>query len=51
MKEVFSIGLPALGTTFVSCMGYIVFAAMDPPQNGRDCDEKENSKRNNNEND
>ena len=28
MKEVFSIGLPALGTTFVSCMGYIVFASM-----------------------
>ena len=28
MKEVFSIGLPALGTTFVSCMGYIVFAGM-----------------------
>lgn len=28
MSEVFSIGLPALGTTVVSCLGYIVFAGM-----------------------
>lgn len=27
-KEIFNIGLPVLGTTFISCMGYIVFAAM-----------------------
>lgn len=28
LKEVFSIGLPALGTTVISCLGYIVFASM-----------------------
>ena len=28
MKEVFTIGLPILGTTIITCMGYIVFAAM-----------------------
>ena len=28
MSEVFAIGLPALGTTVVSCLGYIVFAGM-----------------------
>lgn len=28
LKEVFTIGLPALGTTVVSCLGYIVFASM-----------------------
>lgn len=28
LPEVFSIGLPALGTSVVSCMGYVVFAGM-----------------------
>lgn len=28
LKEVYKIGLPALGTTFASCMGYVVFAGM-----------------------
>lgn len=26
--EVYTIGIPALGTTVVSCLGYIVFASM-----------------------
>lgn len=28
MSEVFTIGMPALGTTIVSCLGYVVFARM-----------------------
>lgn len=28
LTEVFTIGLPALGTTVISCLGYIVFASM-----------------------
>ena len=28
LSEIFTIGLPALGTTFVSCFGYIAFARM-----------------------
>ena len=28
LSETFTIGLPALGTTFVSCFGYIAFARM-----------------------
>lgn len=28
LSEVVKIGLPALGTTFVSCLGYVVFAGM-----------------------
>ena len=28
LREVFTIGLPALGTTVISCLGYIVFASM-----------------------
>lgn len=28
LKETFKIGMPALGTNFASCMGYVVFASM-----------------------
>lgn len=28
VKQIFTIGLPALGTHFASCMGYVVFAGM-----------------------